>query len=352
MSDERQGLPSASRTDQWVNCPGSHLAQAQFPDDEPNEAAQRGIRIHSHLAGEAIELDADEKELSTQLREMEGLLVARWLEANQVSGVLSTREQRLKLRNDQKKILCTGKPDVVYIGQASGKTIGLIVDYKTGEGIVSTQGNYQLQTLGVMVRQEYKAEEVSYGILQRGSPLEIGTMADLDLRVWEQKLFIALERALEPTAKRIAGSWCRYCKAVGACPEAAEQTKTLALRGETLLLDISQVPALLDACLAAEGVIEKVREKAKALLRQGAEIPGWKLQEEQRRSVDSEADAIERVMTSLGRQEAMNCFSFSLTALERTLSKNLPKKEARAKAESLLDGLISRKQITKLMRVK
>jgi len=352
MSDERLGLPSASRTDQWVNCPGSHLAQAQFPEGEPNEAAQKGIRIHSKLAGEAIELEKEEAELADQLREMEGHLVAKWLEAYQVSGVLSTREQRLKLRNDQKKVLCTGKPDVVYVGQGQGKTIALLVDYKTGEGVVATEGNYQLQTLGVMVRQEYKAEEVSYGILQKGSPIEFASMTDLDLRVWEQRLFIALERALEPTAKRIAGAWCRYCRAAGACPEAAEETKTLAVRGETLLLDVSKVPALLYACLAAEGVIEKVREKARELLRGGAEIPGWKLQEEQRRSVDRDGDAIERVMTSLGRQEAMSCFSFSLTALEKTLAKTLSKKEARAKAESMLDGLIIKRNVTKLMRVK
>jgi len=352
LVDERLGLPSASKTDRWMECPGSHAAEAASPQEPPGPEAERGIRLHAILAGEAKAHQADDQEAVDKLKAIEEEVLRKWIKDCEVEAVLPTREYRLKLRNAQRVVLATGKPDVVYVGQSKAKTTCLILDYKTGEGIVSTAQNPQLCALGVMARQEYGAEEVSYAIIQAGNPAGYETLFDLDLKVWEQKLFLALERVHQAMPSRVAGKWCLYCRAAASCAEAHAATKALSIVPEQAVMDISKIPELLDACLMAEGVIDAVRARAKQLLRDGHALGGWQLREESRRSLSDDREAFDRVATMVGRTEASKCIDFSIGKLEKVLSATLTKREAKQKVEGILAGLLERKSVSKLVRVK
>ena len=352
MSDERLGLPSASKASRWLGCPGSVQAEAQYPDEQ-SVAGIDGTRRHDLLAGLPVDATDEDYEICDALREIEHAVLDRWVEAHKVSAIICTRESRMKLRDQKKRVIATGKPDVVYLGQSGDKTYALILDYKTGQGVVSSQENAQLSTLAVMAKQELEADVVSCAIIQIGNPALIETLEALDLRVWEQRLWIAIERANEPNSRRIAGEWCLYCKAAAGCSEAHSATKALA-ETSSQVLDISKLPELLQACTQAEGVIDAVRAKARDLLKAGVEIPGWILRDEARRSITSDSDALERVVQGAGEKVASECVDFSIARLEKALAKEkkVTKKEAKAMADAMLSGLVEKRSFTKLVRVK
>lgn len=349
--NERLGLPSASKATRWLACAGSVLAESQFPD-ETSVAGIDGTRRHDILAGIPVEgATPEDYEICDELRALEHSVLDEWADTHQVTGIICTRETRMKLRDDKKRVIATGKPDAIYLGQCGKKTVALVVDYKTGHGLVATQENAQLATLAVMAKQEMEVEEASYAILQRNVTPVIETLLALDLKVWEQKLFLALDRATDKSARRTAGQWCLYCKAAGSCPEAHSATRELSVRGSEIM-DITKMPELLNACLQAEGVIDAVRAKARTLLKDGLPIEGWALRDESRRSITCDSTAMERVVQGVGKAIASECVDFSLSRLEKALSKDLGKKEAKAKADALLAGLIERRNITKLVRTK
>lgn len=357
FDDGRMGLPSASKAERWVNCVGSVQLEELIPDTESGPEAKRGDRIHFALAdGKVNDLpSADEVECAELLQEMEKQAVEAFRTEVKASDesfsgkLISIREQRLVFKRGDKPLM-TGKPDLVMHTDGIVKR-GLIVDYKTGQGIVPTEKSHQLRVLAFMAADEYGLEEVYVTILQPNNPIVLQKISRSEMRVERERTLLALDRIQEKSAQRQVGPWCQYCKATGICPEAQEATKTLSTTSSAVI-DPSSLPRLLEVCSLAEGVIENVRKRAREILEGGGEIPGWKLVSSKRRSITSSASAYHLIKEAFGDEVAMGASSVSLTDATRSLATKagIKEKEAKAKIESVLADIIEMKQTNRLMR--
>jgi len=356
--DGRMGLPSASKAERWTNCIGSVQLEELIPDAEQGPEARRGDRIHLALAeGKVNDLaNADEVECAELLQEMEKKAVEAFrLEVKAVdesfNGKLTAcREQRLVFKRGETPLM-TGKPDLVLWTETIVKR-GLIVDYKTGMGIVPTEKSHQLRVLAFLAADEYGLEEVYVTILQPNNPIVLQKMTRSEIRLERERTLLALDRIADKSATRQVGPWCQYCKATGICPEAQEATKTLTTTNSTAVIDPSQLPRLLEVCTLAESVIENVRKRAREILDAGGEIPGWKLINSKRRSITSSASAYHLIKEAFGEEVAMGASSVSLTDATKSLASKagLKEKEAKAKIESVLADIIEMKNSQRLMR--
>lgn len=354
--DGRMGLPSASKAERWTNCVGSVQLEELIPDTETGPEAKRGDRIHFALAdGKVNDLPhADEVECAEILQEMEKQAVEAFrLEVKAVDGTFkgkltASREQRLVLKRGETPLM-TGKPDLVLWTDTIVKR-GLIVDYKTGMGIVPTEKSHQLRVLAFLAADEYGLEEVYVTILQPNNPIVLQKMTRSEIRLERERTLLALDRIADKSAFRQVGPWCQYCKATGICPEAQEATKTLTTT--TSVIEISQIPRLLEVCTLAESVIDNVRKRAREILDAGGEIPGWKLVNSKRRSITSSASAYHLIKEAFGEEVAMGASSVSLTDATKSLATKagLKEKEAKAKIESVLADIIEMKNSQRLMR--
>jgi hypothetical protein len=356
--DGRMGLPSASKAERWTNCVGSVQLEELIPDAEQGPEARRGDRIHFALAdGKVNDLpNADEVECAELLQEMEKKAVEAFrLEVKAVdesfNGKLTAcREQRLVFKRGETPLM-TGKPDLVLWTETLVKR-GLIVDYKTGMGIVPTEKSHQLRVLAFLAADEYGLEEVYVTILQPNNPIVLQKMTRSEIRLERERTLLALDRIADKSASRQVGPWCQYCKATGICPEAQEATKTLTTTSTSAVIDPSQLPRLLEVCTLAESVIENVRKRAREILDAGGEVPGWKLINSKRRSITSSASAYHLIKEAFGEEVAMGASSVSLTDATKSLATKagLKEKEAKAKIESVLADIIEMKNSQRLMR--
>lgn len=358
FDDGRMGLPSASKAERWTNCVGSVQLEELIPDTETGPEAKRGDRIHFALAdGKVNDLPhADEVECAELLQEMEKQAVEAFrLEVKAVDETFkgkltASREQRLVLKRGETPLM-TGKPDLVLWTDTIVKR-GLIVDYKTGMGIVPTEKSHQLRVLAFLAADEYGLEEVYVTILQPNNPIVLQKMTRTEIRLERERTLLALDRIADKSASRQVGPWCQYCKATGICPEAQEATKTLTTTSSTAVIDPSQLPRLLEVCTLAESVIDNVRKRAREILDAGGEIPGWKLINSKRRSITSSASAYHLIKEAFGEEVAMGASSVSLTDATKSLATKagLKEKEAKAKIESVLADIIEMKNSQRLMR--
>ena len=358
FEDGRLGLPSASKAERWTNCVGSVQLEELIPDTETGPEAKRGDRIHFALAdGKVNDLPhADEVECAELLQEMEKKAVEAFrIEVKAVdetfTGKLTaSREQRLVLKRGETPLM-TGKPDLVLWTEDSIVKRGLIVDYKTGMGIVPTEKSHQLRVLAFLAADEYGLDEVYVTILQPNNPIVLQKMTRSEIRLERERALLALDRISDKSATRLVGPWCQYCKATGICPEAQEATKTLTTT-TSAVIEISQIPKLLEVCTLAESVIENVRKRAREILDAGGEIPGWKLINSKRRSITSSASAYHLIKEAFGEEVAMGSSTVSLTEATRSLASKagLKEKEAKAKIESVLADIIEMKNSQRLMR--
>lgn len=240
-TDERHGLPSASKMDRVANCPWSHKAESFFPAEETNEAANSGTRIHAVLAGAASAdtLTVAEQETAEMCARQAEELIAAW--KTEDAHLVTLKEERLWLhkgnlvmRKAGTGATFSGQADLILIDKNERRA--LVIDYKTGRGEqAEAVDNPQLASLAVLVANYCDCDMVRVALVQpwAGKP----TVADYDedaldrASTWLRDSLRAAEFSVPGQAK--AGSWCKWCKAASnnACPAFRRYTE--------------QVPALL-----------------------------------------------------------------------------------------------------------
>ena len=352
MIDERQGLPSASKRERWSKCPGSFELESLIPATPSGEAAEKGNRIHDALhTGDFSVLNEEEAGLAEKLRGLEELAVAQWrkIEGNKQSLPIPSpqREQRLGLKIDAKLIL-TGKPDAIY---ASDSSI-LVLDYKTGMVPVDSTENPQLRALAVMAFGDHY--ECAYvAIIQAGQEVTLERLSSSAMGMEREKLRNELERLATQKDIRVVGPQCQYCKASGVCPEAQGATLTLAKTSSTMV-NVGDLPSLLDSCIVAESVIDAVRAKAREHLTEGGSIKGWKIQTQNRRYITDSSEALNRLAEIVGTEKAIKAADISVTDAEKLImeKEGCTKRDASQQLGHLLGDLIDTRPINKLTRSK
>lgn len=220
-TDERHGLPSASKMHRIANCPPSHQMEQLCGPGKESDDANSGQRIHAVLAGLAdLEtLDAGEKETNEMCQRQAKELVAEW--SSGVDVPMSLREQRLWLnkglfvtsgRHSGSKF--SGQADLIVIEPEERRAI--VIDYKTGRGDqTEAVDNAQLASLAVLVANYTGVESVRVAIVQpwAGPP----TIADYDDDAlneagnWLRDKLRDAEYSTPDQAN--PGPWCKYCRA-------------------------------------------------------------------------------------------------------------------------------------------
>lgn len=281
--DERDNLPSASSMARYAACPGSFLLEQSIEEPEQSTDAALGHRVHAALAGEAIELTTEERDLverikvqETNLRYNLDLLDPRVI-----------REKRFWFTGFDFRKEWSGKPDVVFVKGDRA----LIIDYKTGRGEVEdASSNLQLRALAVLVNNSFDLRYITVAIIQplvSANPSVCSYTKDDIMRAHDQVCALMERIKLEYQPRNPTPEGCKYCKARGVyCPESRQISiqspmenlpEKITPDAIASTLTSQKLGEFLERAAMAESIIEACKEEAKRRLADGDIVPGWKL---------------------------------------------------------------------------
>jgi hypothetical protein len=346
-------LPSASGIERVIACPGSVALTRDIPKPEAGSAAIEGTIIHSILEGQkVVDATPDQLWVADKLKEIADKVIKEFSMMIGSDVNVCQIEMRMVLE-EKKKVVMTGKPDVIFSGKIGNDTIGLVLDYKTGQIIVPARDNAQLAALAVMSANRYGFTEVYSAVIQLGGGNDLWHLNAQSIRLWKEKILTALERSSQPMAPRTAGMHCLYCTGLSVCPEGQGMGLALAKQpSDYQIIDVADLPKLLEAASIAEKVADLIKKKAKELLTSGVDIQGWKLTESDIRYIDDPADAMGRIADAFGHGVAMVCSDVSITKLEKVLKEKqgINAKEVKGKTSAVLGDCLKIRTIQKLVR--
>ena len=358
MSDERSGLPSASAASRYAACLGSWDLERQVAEVESTGDAAIGNRIHAALALEPVSnLTTDETWVIDRCREQEAELVA-----NTFGGYDTNcfREKRLWSLDADGNRLWSGKPDVIYTAEVSGLLCGLIIDYKSGRGIVENASeNLQLRCLVALLDESwgFTMDRITVAIIQplAGSPsVAVYESSDIHSAILESNgLIKAVQKVGQPRTP--SESACKYCKGKPYCSEARELAVAPPLSNapeETTpdaiaaTLTNQTLAAFLDRAAQAESVIEACRAEARRRLSEGDAIEGWTLKEGSVRESITDSEKVASRFLELGTYEQLApAITLNKTKLKEAIktATGFKGQQLTAKLDALLDGCIESK---------
>lgn len=312
---------SPSKRSRWALCPGSIREEAKYPDTGSGPAAADGTHSHT-LLEYCIQNDRFIDPL-TQVGEIfndhEGTFTVDKARAERVkvaydyivqqsmNGMFKViSEQRVDPEHLLGRKDLSGTVDCQIIG---GDTLELI-DYKDGMGIVSAEGNMQLEqyAYGVLagyklpVNGDYPFTTVRMTIIQpklalRGMPAI--TSHEVSVRDLMANMGTIITQAAAtdaPDAPLVPGeSQCKFCRAKGSCSALANNvmkevgimfqpvvTQTLDVAQQSAdkdpsTMDDTQIAQIMEAAPLMRQLLEGVEKEALRRLEAGGTIPGLKL---------------------------------------------------------------------------
>ena len=326
MSDHAKLSPS--KRSRWALCPGSIREEAKYPDTGSGPAAADGTHSHTLLehciktnlsdpmdqVGDVFsdhegtfKVDADRaarvKIAIEYIRERAGSV-------EQFGIIIPTFKVISEEKVDPEHLLgrddLSGTVDCQIIG---GDTLELI-DYKDGMGVVTAEGNLQLEqyAYGVLagyklpVNAEYPIKTVRMTIIQPKLALRkmpAITSHDVSVRDLLSRMGIIVTQAAAtdaPDAPLVPGeSQCKFCRAKGSCSALASnvmkevgimfqpvvsQTLDVAQQSadkDPTTMDDAQIAQIMDAAPLMRQLLEGVEAEALRRLQAGQSISGLKL---------------------------------------------------------------------------
>lgn len=291
ITDEREGLPSASGADKLVLCSGSWALELQSPKiNTAKKYAEFGDNVHAVVDGQEVELSHREEDTAKACKEIEESVRQKWL-ASDVVSVEEIREQRMWLFNSNLKKVFSGKPDLVVI---QGKR-ALILDFKALSGeVAESPRNWQLRSLAVIVANHYDVEEITVGIVQpwvTRKP-ELCVYDEEALKLSEKMLRDALVAAELSTSPRTPGDHCKWCRAKLKCAEFGAWNNQITER-PVMELAPADLAKLLSRVPLARKFCDELEQAALEMAAKGVKLPGWDLQIGSPRISDTEEEFIQ-----------------------------------------------------------
>lgn len=311
---------SPSKRSRWALCPGSIREEAKYPDQGGGPAAIDGTHSHTLLEqcfkGDPVEPTAF---IGLTLTDHEGEFV-----------VDASRAERVKIAYDYImdvslggvcKIVSETRVDPAFLlGRTdlsgtvdiqiiAGNTLELI-DYKDGMGIVSAEGNMQLEQYAYGVLAGYKLpvngvypfEFVKMTIIQpklalRNMPAITSHTVTVRSLLDNMGTIITQAAATDkPDAPLVPGeSQCKFCRAKGSCSALASnvmkevgimfqpvvnQTLDVAQQSadkDPSTMDDAQIAQIMEAAPLMRQLLEGVEAEALRRMQAGQTIPGLKL---------------------------------------------------------------------------
>jgi hypothetical protein len=311
---------SPSKRSRWALCPGSIREEAKYPDTGSGPAAADGTHSHTlleHCIKNGLSDPMDQ--VGETFTDHEGTFkvdadraarvksAIEYIREESVGGMFQViSEQRVDPEHLLGRTDLSGTVDCQIIG---GDILELI-DYKDGMGVVSAEGNMQLEqyAYGVLagyklpVNGDYPFSTVRMTIIQpklalRGMPAI--TSHEVSVRDLLANMGTIISQAAatdKPDAPLVPGeSQCKFCRAKGSCSALASNvmkevgimfqpvvTQTLDVAQQSAdkdpsTMDDAQIRQIMEAAPLMRQLLEGVEAEALRRLQAGQTIPGLKL---------------------------------------------------------------------------
>ena len=322
MSDHAKLSPS--KRSRWALCPGSIREEAKYPDTGSGPAAADGTHSHTlleHCIKNGLSNPMDQ--VGETFTDHEGTFKVDADRAARVKSAIEYIRERsmngiFKVISEQKvdPEHLLGRDDLsgtvdcqILVGDVAGDVLELI-DYKDGMGIVSAEGNMQLEQYAYGVLADYKLpvngdypfSTVRMTIIQpklalRGMPAI--TSHEVSVRDLMANMGTIISQAAatdKPDAPLVPGeSQCKFCRAKGSCNALASNvmkevgimfqpvvTQTLDVAQQSAdkdpsTMDDAQIAQIMEAAPLMRQLLEGVEKEALRRLEAGQVIPGLKL---------------------------------------------------------------------------
>ena len=312
---------SPSKRSRWALCPGSIREEAKYPDEGSGPAAADGTHSHTLLETCIVTGSNAHSFVGQLMTDHDGSFHVDADRATRVQIALDYIEKRkaehfgfckviTETRVDPEHLLgrsdLSGTVDVQILG---GDTIELI-DYKDGMGIVTAEGNMQLEqyAYGVLagfklpVNGDYPYKTVRMTIVQpklamKGmKPITSHEVSVRDLLSNMGTIITQAAATDAPNAPLVPGeSQCKFCRAKGSCNALASNvmkevgimfqpvvTQTLDVAQQSAdkdpsTMDDAQIAQIMEAAPLMRQLLEGVEKEAQRRLEMGQVIPGLKL---------------------------------------------------------------------------
>jgi len=266
---------SASRTDRFMQCPGSYRLESLMPYEPAGEAAAIGTAIHELseiiLRGGEIPTGTDPDHLSMA----QGY-------ANFVNTLVENPRKKLievNLDEGLKSLhpALGGTADAILV---DGDHLH-VIDLKTGRVAVEADGNKQLLTYALGAMRQFKAPTsitCTMHIFQPRVGHSKWTVSGNYLNLHGRRLLEAAELALTGDAPtRPSPDACRYCKAKTICPSMREKVQETAR--SDFKPDMTVTPEMLENAVLVAAWADAVQTAAKAQITEGKPIDGWAMRQ-------------------------------------------------------------------------
>ena len=310
---------SPSKRSRWALCPGSIREEAKYPDQPSGPAAVDGTHSHT-LLEHCIKVNGSATAyIGATMHDHEGTFIVDADRANRVQIALNYIIERSmsglfpvisEERVDPEHL--TGRKDLsgTVDCQIIGTDILELIDYKDGMGIVSAEGNMQLEqyAYGVLagyklpVNGAYPIDKVRMTIIQpklalRGmKPITSHEVSVRDLLANMGTIIAQAAATDKPDAPLVPGeSQCKFCRAKGSCSALARNvmkevgimfqpvvTQTLDVAQQSAdkdpsTMDDAQIAQIMEAAPLMRQLLEGVEKEALRRMQAGQVIPGLKL---------------------------------------------------------------------------
>lgn len=310
---------SPSKRSRWALCPGSIREEAKYPDTGSGPAAADGTHSHTLLERCILSGRSAQFYIGQSMVDHEGEFTVDTDRAARVQTALDYIDKQSM--NGLFKVISESKVDpefllgrkdlsgTVDVQILGGDTIELI-DYKDGMGIVTAEGNMQLEqyAYGVLagyklpVNGAYPFSTVRMTIIQpklalRGMPaITSHEVSVRDLLANMGTIITEAAATDAPDAPLVPGeSQCKFCRAKGSCNALASNvmkevgimfqpvvTQTLDVAQQSAdkdpsTMDDAQIAQIMEAAPLMRQLLEGVEKEAQRRLEAGQIIPGLKL---------------------------------------------------------------------------
>jgi hypothetical protein len=310
----------ASKSERWMNCPGSVNAERGL-FVPAGEYAILGTAAHE-LAERCLRKDVDPfafvgMVIKVEVECEDGVIKVQEIEVDEdmaeavtvyvdyckelVRASVAKHNDSVERFIEKQFTLSPLNPPEPMFGTADfvvwdgiDKTLE-VVDYKHGMGvIVEAEKNKQFMqyALGAVVALNKKPKRIKVTVVQPRAPHPDGVIRSYEfgwdeLIAYKREAFAAAQLAQDPNAPRAVGDWCRFCKAQASCPAqhahavAVAQSEFEVLDNSTLpaamAMDDEQIARVLTAAPIIEEWIKSIRLYVSDKLEHGIVVPGWKL---------------------------------------------------------------------------
>jgi hypothetical protein len=318
MSDHAKLSPS--KRSRWALCPGSIREEAKYPDTGSGPAAADGTHSHTlleHCIKNGLSDPMDQ--VGETFTDHEGTFK---VDADRAARVKTAIEYiRERSMNGMFKVISEQRVDPEFLlgrkdlsGTVDCQIIGPdwieLIDYKDGMGVVSAEGNMQLEQYAYGVLAGYKLPVngaypfnthrmtiIQPKLALRGMPAI--TSHEVSVRDLLANMGTIITQAAatdKPDAPLVPGeSQCKFCRAKGSCAALAGNvmkevgimfqpvvTETLDVAQQSAdkdpaQMDDAQIRQIMEAAPLMRQLLEAVEKEAMRRMESGISIPGLKL---------------------------------------------------------------------------